>query len=59
MSEEKIKKIKADLVELDKLVAKLISEVGEDVPMLKKNLENIMAIVTYIKYSLGMDVESE
>ena len=47
-----------DILELEKLIAKMLGKVGNNL-MLKMNLEQMLAIVNYMKYSLRMDITEE
>ncbi|MDT7862759.1 MAG: hypothetical protein RXR10_00080 [Vulcanisaeta sp.] len=58
MSEEELKEVMNDILELEKLIAKMLGKVGNNL-MLKMNLEQMLAIVNYMKYSLRMDITEE
>ncbi|KUO81255.1 MAG: hypothetical protein AT718_00655 [Vulcanisaeta sp. JCHS_4] len=58
MSEEELKEVMNDILELEKLIAKMLGKVGNNL-MLKMNLEQMLAIVNYMKYSLRMDMTEE
>jgi hypothetical protein len=58
MSEEELKEVMNDILELEKLIAKMLGKVGNNL-MLRASLEQMLAIVNYMKYSLRMDITEE
>jgi|GEM_PF-2042584 hypothetical protein len=58
MSEKELKEVMNDILELEKLIAKMLGKVGNNL-MLRANLEQMLAIVNYMKYSLRMDITEE
>lgn len=60
LTNEEIKEIENEIKNIETSLNKLLAIAGsKDIPMMRRNIEAITAILNYIKLSLGLDVIEE